>query len=282
MTTVYLNGEFLHQDEAKVSIFDRGFIFGDGIYEVLPVLDGKLVDVLGFWERLERSLAQIELKNPMNKEQYLNMLNTLIAKNGLKSGGIYTQITRGVAPRNFYFLEGLEPTCMAFCFEKDFINDPDAKKGIKVVSVEDIRWKRRDIKSISLLAQCKAKNDAYAKGAYEGFMVEDGLVTEGTSSTAYIIKNGTIITAPLSNKVLPGVRRRNLLEIFEKLGLDVEFRHFSPDEVKNADECFISAATLLVMPVVEFDGLKIADGKVGEITSKLRQAYIEKIYEEIA
>lgn len=278
---VYLNGEFLHEDEAKVSIFDRGFIFGDGIYEVLPVVDGQLVDKESFWERLVRSLGEIELESPLAKEQYIKMFSQLIEKNSLKEGGIYTQITRGVAPRDFYFVQNLTPTCMAFAFETEVINHPFASKGIKAVSVEDIRWKRRDIKSISLLAQCKAKNDAVKQRAFEGFMIEDGIVTEGTSSTIYIVKDKTIITPPLSNKVLPGIRRKNIIQTVIELGLNLELRHFSLDEVKSADECFISAATLLTLPVIQIDDTLINGGKIGEISKKIREEYVKNIYKEI-
>ncbi len=265
------------ENEAKISIFDRGFIFGDGIYEVLPIINGKLVDREGFWERFTRSLKQIELKLPMPREEYFKMLEALVEKNSIQEGGVYTQVTRGVAPREFHFIDDLKPTCMAYAFEKKIIDNPLAKTGIKIVSVEDIRWKRRDIKSISLLAQCKAKNDAHKKGAFEGFMVENGYVSEGVSSTAYIVKDGTIITTPLTNQILSGVRRKNIIEIAKKLGLKMEFRHFSIDEVKNADECFISSATLLIMPVVNIDGSSINNGKIGQITKKIRQEYISNL-----
>lgn len=281
MDIVYLNGKFLPKDEAKVSIFDRGFIFGDGIYEVLPIVNSKLVDKDGFWERIVRSLGEIELKLPMDKDEYLNTLTTLIDKNGIKEGGVYTQVTRGVAPRDFAFIKDLTPTCMAFCYEAKVIDNPLAKTGVDVVSVEDIRWKRRDIKSISLLGQCLAKEQSHKKGGYEGFMVENGYVSEAVSSTAYIVKDKTIITTPLTNQILPGVRRKNLIQIIKNLGLNIEFRHFSIQEVKEADESFITAATLLVLPVVKIDGVPINGGKVGEITKRLREEYIKKIYNEI-
>ncbi len=281
MNIVYLNGEFVPESEAKISIFDRGFIFGDGIYEVLPVVNGKIADKDDFWERLTNSTKQIDLKLPMNKEEYIKTLNTLLEKNSLKEGGVYTQITRGVAPRNYPFIKGIEPTCIAFCYEYDVINHPMAKGGIEVASVDDIRWKRRDIKSISLLAQCMAKQKAKESGAYEGFMVENGFVTEGVTSTAYIIKNNTIITTPLTNQILPGIRRKNLIKIAENLDLKMEFRHFSVEEVKQADEAFISAATLIILPVVKIDGCEINGGKVGEITKKLREIYVQKIHKEV-
>lgn len=281
MNIVYLNGKFMPENEAKVSIFDRGFVMGDGIYEVVPIIDGKLVDKDGFWDRLVKSSQEIDLANPFSKDKCLQMLTSLVKQNRIDEGGAYMQITRGVAKRDFVFLENLKPTCMAFCYKANIINNELAKTGIKVASVEDIRWKRRDIKSISLLAQCKAKTDAYKKGAYEGFMVEDGYVTEGVSSTAYIVKNQTIITTPLTNQILPGVRRKNIIKIAEKLNLHVEFRHFSIDEVKSADEAFISAATLFILPVTSIDDEPINGGKIGKITMQLRQEYIKKIRLEL-
>lgn len=282
MSIVYLNGEYLNEDEAKISIFDRGFILADGIYEVLPIINSKTVDYDGFWDRFVRSLKEIKLEPTLSKEGFRQMFKTLIEKNNLKEGNVYTQITRGVAKRAFPLLEGLTPTCVAFVTKSKVLDNPLAKTGIKVASVKEIRWKRRDIKSISLLAQCMAKEEAIQKGAYEGFMVEDGYVTEGVSSTAYIVKGDTIITSPLDNNIiLPGVRRRNLFLLIEKLGYKLEQRQFTIEEAKAADEVFISSATLLVMPVIQIDKNIISNGKVGSITKKLREAYIEKITQEV-
>lgn len=277
---VYLNGEFMDANDAKVSAFDRGFIFGDGIYEVVPVLGGKLVDKDGFWQRFEQSLAAIELSLPCEKSKFEEILNEVISRNSLKEGGMYMQITRGVADRDFCFIKNLEPTCFIFCYEKEIVNNPDATNGISVVSVEDIRWKRRDIKSISLLAQCYAKEQAVKKGAYEGFMVEDGLVTEATSSSAFIIKDDVLITKPLSNEILPGIRRKVILGFAEQAGLKIEQRAFSMDDVYNADEVFISAATLLLLPVISADGRAINGGKIGKYVPKLRQMYVDKLKKE--
>lgn len=269
----YLNGSYVKESDAKVSAFDRGFLFGDGIYEVVPVVGGKVFDVEGFWERFLRSLNEISLKAPASKDEILEIFRNLLEKNKLNEGGIYLQITRGAAKRQFEFLK-LEQTFFAYSYEAKVIDNPLAKTGIKVISTEDIRWKRKDIKSISLLAQCIAKNEAVKQGAYEAFMVEDGFVTEGASSTAYIVKNNTIITAPLSSPILPGVRRKNLVQIAKKLGLNFQERHFSIEEVKNADEAFITAATLLVLPVVNIDGVDINGANIGPITKALRKEYI--------
>ncbi|EAU00298.1 MULTISPECIES: D-amino-acid transaminase [Campylobacter] len=280
LDTVFINGEFLPSKEAKVSAFDRGFIFGDGIYEVVPVINSRLVDREGFWHRFERSLDQIELKLPYDKEKFEEILYEIISRNALKEGGIYMQITRGAAPRDFYFIENLTPSVFIFCYEASVIDNPLAKSGIAIVSVPDIRWKRRDIKSVSLLAQCYAKNEAHKKGAYEGFMVEDGYVTEGCSSSAFIIKDKTLITKPLSNEILPGIRRKKLLNLAREVGLKVEQRKFSMQEVYDADEAFISAATLILLPVIKADGKLINGGRIGEFAPKLRELYAKDMLKE--
>ena len=277
---VFLNGEFLPKDKAKISVFDRGFIFGDGIYEVVPVMNGVLIDKIEFWERFKRSLKEIALNFPYKDSEFESILNELIAKNALKEGGVYMQITRGVASRDFAFTKGLQPTIMAFVYAANIQNNELASKGISVVSVPDIRWKRRDIKSISLLAQCYAKEMAVNAGADEGFMVENGKVTEATSASAFIIKDKTLITKPFSNEILCGIRRQNILNFAYELGLQVEQRAFTMNDVYEADEVFISAASLPILAVVKADGKIIADGKVGEFTQKLRQRYLQKMKNE--
>ena len=277
---VFLNGDFLKAEDAKVSIFDRGYLFGDGIYEVVPVINGKVIDKTPFFERFDGSLSKIGLKAPFCKAEIITILDTLIAKNDLVEGGIYMQVTRGVAPREFYFPQNTPTTFMAFIFKKEVINNPLAHSGVKVVTVEDIRWKRRDIKSISLLGQVLAKEEVHQKGAYEGWMVEDGFVTEGTSSTAYIVKGDTIITRPLSNAILPGIRRKVLMQIAKEHNLKVEERLFSIEEALDADEAFMSSATIFVLPIVEIDGKKIGDGKVGKMATKLREMYIKVALQE--
>lgn len=277
---VFLNGEFLPKDKAKISVFDRGFIFGDGIYEVVPVMNGKMVDKIEFWERFKRSLKEIALNFPYKDSEFESILNELIAKNALKEGGVYMQITRGIASRDFAFTKGLKPTIMAFVYAANIQNNEFANNGISVVSVPDIRWKRRDIKSISLLAQCYAKEMALNAGADEGFMVENGKVTEATSASAFIIKDKTLITKPFSNEILCGIRRQNILNFAYELGLQVEQRAFTMNDVYEADEVFISAASLPILAVVKADGKIIADGKVGEFAQKLRQRYLQKMKNE--
>ncbi len=278
--TVYVNGEYVREEDAKISIFDRGFIFGDGIYEVVPVINGKLVDQDYFLERLDRSLTELSIAWPCSRQEYLNVLKQLIRRNDLQEGIVYSQVTRGIADRDFIFPENTPPSFVAFTSVMELLDNPAAETGISVSSSEDIRWKRRDIKSVNLLAQCLAKQDAHSKGASEGWMVEDGFVTEGVSSSAYIVKDGKIITRPLSNLILPGIRRRTLFEIAERESIEVEQRLFTLEEAVNADEAFISSATTITLAVVCIDDQIIADGKPGEITLKLRELYKKRLVEE--
>ncbi|TXE81260.1 D-amino acid aminotransferase [Campylobacter peloridis] len=278
---VFLNDEFMKANEAKISIFDRGFIFGDGIYEVVPVVNAKMADKEEFWERFERSLSQIELQIPYTKEEFVNILEQLIIKNQLKEGGLYMQVSRGVASRNFALLKGLKPTIMAFAFECKVIEHEFVKSGVSVISTPDLRWKRRDIKSISLLAQCLAKEEAVKAKVFEAFMIENALVTEASSSSVFIIKDKTLITKPFSNEILPGIRRKNILKFAKELDLKIDQRAFSMKEVYEADEVFICAATFLILGVIKADSKIINDGKIGFYTQKLREKYIEKIQKEV-
>lgn len=279
---VFLNGEFLEEDKAQVSIFDRGFLFGDGVYEVVPVVNSKMFDVAPFIERLDRSLSEMKIAWPMSKDEYLEMLKKLIEKNDIKEGGVYTQVTRGVAPREFSYPKDTKPTCMAFAFEKKILEHPKESVGVRVVTVEDIRWKRRDVKSISLLAQCVSKQESVEKDGFEGWMVENGFITEGTASTAYIVKDGVIITRPLSNAILPGIRRRVLLEIAAQHDIKIEQRAFSVEEAYEADEAFLSSATNLILPVVKIDDKVVGSGKPGAIYKYMREMYKKSILSEIS
>lgn len=279
--TVFVNGEYLPEGEAKVSIFDRGFVFGDGIYEVVPVIGGKMVDKAPFLERLKRSLGELRIEMPMSEEEFVAMHEKLIELNGIEEGGVYSQITRGVADRDFAFpAPGTKPSVAAFTMKKPLIDNANARTGVKVVTVEDIRWKRRDIKSIALLGQVMAKQAAVEKGAFEGWMVEDGYVTEGTSSTAYIVKDGAIITRPLSNEILPGIRRKVIKQLCADKGVKLEERLFTVEEALAADEAFLSSATTLVMPIVEIDGKQIGGGQPGPVARQMREYYIAAIKEE--
>lgn len=269
-------------ESAAISVFDRGFLFGDGVYEVIPVVMGKLVDEAYSLERLRRSLSAVEIAWPCSEADYLHMLRELIRRDAVTEGSVYVQITRGIAERDFAYPPHFTSTIMAYTSSRKLLDNPAALSGVRVVSVPDLRWQRRDIKSLNLLGQCMAKQQAAAQGAFEAWMLEDGMVTEGASSSAFIIKDKTIITRALSNAILPGIRRRVILELAELAGVTLVERSFSLEEALAADEAFISSATTLVMPVVSIDGKVIADGKPGPLTQKLRSLYIKSLLAEAA
>jgi len=277
---VFVNGNYLPKQEATISVFDRGFIFGDGVYEVVPVINGKMVDKIYFLERLARSLGELEIEWPCSSDDVIAMMNALITRNAIVEGMVYLQITRGIADRDFAFPAGITSSIVAFASVLNLINNPAAESGIPVITTPDLRWKRRDIKSVNLLGQVLAKQDAYARGGKEGWMIEDGVITEGVSSSAYIVKDKTIITRPLSNEILPGIRRRTLLELCAAESIKLEQRLFTLDEALGADEAFISSATTIVLPVVSIDGQKISSGEPGPITQKLRARYIARLIDE--
>ena len=277
---VYVNGEYLPEEEAKISVFDRGFVFGDGVYEVVPVIAGHVVDKQYFLERLDRSLGELSISGPCTKQDYLEVMQQLVRRNELREGTVYSQVTRGVADRVFSFPADTPTTLVAFTSAMELLDNPAAETGIPVVTTEDLRWKRRDIKSVNLLAQVLAKQDAVSRGAQEGWMVEDGFVTEGVTSTAYIVKDGTVITRPLSNLILPGIRRRTLIEIAEKADIEIDQRAFTVAEALQADEAFISSATTITLAVVSIDGHDIGDGQPGPITMRLRELYKNRILDE--
>lgn len=278
--TVFVNGSYVPKQEATISVFDRGFIFGDGVYEVVPVIAGKMVDKAYFIERLARSLGELEIEWPCSRDDVLAMLNELITRNALIEGMVYLQITRGIADRDFAFPADITSSIVAFSSELTLIDNPAARTGIPVMTTPDLRWKRRDIKSVNLLGQVLAKQNAVTRGGKEGWMIEDGVITEGVSSSAYIVKDQVIITRPLSNEILPGIRRRTLLELCEKEGITLEQRLFTLDEALAADEAFISSATTIVLPVVSIDGSTIGTGEPGPITQKLRALYLARLKAE--
>lgn len=279
---VYVNGEYHPQSQAKISVFDRGFIFGDGVYEVVPVINGKMVDKQYFLERLDRSLSELSIGRPCEPDQTIEIMEQLIDKNSLSEGIVYLQVTRGIAERDFPFPEDTPPSLVAFTTMMTLLDNPAAKTGIPVITTTDLRWKRRDIKSVNLLGQCMAKEDAVSQGGGEGWMVEDGMVTEGVSSTAYIVKDGKVITRELSNSILPGIRRRTLLEIAEQNNVIIEERAFSVEEALQADEAFISSATTIALPVVSIDGKQIGSGTPGPVTLQFRELYKQRIIAEAA
>jgi D-alanine transaminase len=272
----YVNGQYTPESEAKISIFDRGFLFADGVYEVTPIVNGKLVDYDAHIERLDRSLNELRMAWPCSREELRAMHLELIRRNALHEGIIYMQVTRGVADRMFNFPKEITSTLVAFPQFMTLVDNVNARTGVKVVTTADIRWLRRDIKSVMLLAPVLGKQEAYEKGASEAWMVEDGKVTEGTSSNAYIVKGDTIITRPLSNRILAGCTRRALFRLSKEHGVKIEERLFTPEEAYGADEAFLTSASQFVMPIVEIDGKRIGGGQPGPVTRKLRELFLEE------
>src|ERR1700753_2640456 len=273
----YVNGSFVPLSEAKVSILDRGFLFADGIYEVSAVLEGKLVDNDSHLARLERSVGEIKLPLPETIVRIKEIQRELITRNQLKDGLVYIQVTRGAdVGRDFAFPKGVKPTLMMFTSVKDIVNAAAAKTGIGVITVPDIRWERRDIKSVALLAQVLAKQAAADAGAGEAWMIEDGKVTEGGSSSAFILtQDDVIVTRQNGSEILPGCTRKAVVKLAEERQLRIEERAFSVDEALKAKEAFITSASSFVQAVVPIDGKRVAGGKPGPMTNRLREIYID-------
>jgi D-alanine transaminase len=272
----YVNGSFVPLSEARISVLDRGFLFADGIYEVSAVLDGKLVDNEAHLTRLRRSVNEISLKLPEEISRITEIQKELIARNSLVEGLIYLQVTRGAAARDFAFPKDVKPTLVMFTVAKDIVNNPIAKTGIAIKTVPDIRWARRDIKSVALLAQVLAKQAAVEAGCQEAWMVEDDMVTEGSSSSAFILtQDNVIVTRQNSNAILPGCTRAAIMQLAEEHQLKIEERLFSVAEARAAKEAFITSATSFVQPVVAIDGFPIGTGKPGTFTIRLREIYVE-------
>ena len=274
--TVFVNGSYLNESEGKISIFDRGFLFADGVYEVTAVVNGKLVDYDPHMERLDRSLRELRMAWPCSKGELRAMHVELVKRNALKEGIIYMQVTRGAADRDFKFPKDAKSTLIAFTQAMKLVDNPNAVTGVKVVTTPDIRWARRDIKTVMLLAPVLGKQEAYEKGAHEAWMVENGVVTEGTSSNAYIVKDGKVITRGLSNSILAGCTRRALFRLAQDHGIVIEERSFTPDEAYAADEAFLTSASQFVMPIVEIDGRRIGGGQPGPVVRKLRELFLKE------
>ena len=273
---VYVNGRFVPESEAHVSIFDRGFLFGDGVYEVSSVLDRGLVDNSAHLARLERSLGELGMALPATPDEIVRAQKELIARNDLDEGTIYLQITRGPADRDFAYPAEPKPTLVMFTQKKSLVDNPLAARGITVITVPDLRWRRRDIKTVGLLAASMAKQAALDAGADDVWMVEDGVVTEGSSNNAYIVTgDGVVVTRHLGSEILHGITRAAVLRLSREHQIAVEERAFTVDEAKSAAEAFITSASSFVIPVTGIDGETIGDGRPGAITTRLREIYIE-------
>jgi len=276
----YVNGELLPEEDAKISVFDRGFLFADAVYEVSTILDGKLVDSKAHMRRLARSLSELSMAPPCSDEELTRAQLELVAANGVKEGLLYMQVSRGVADRDFGYPAHSKSSLVMFIQAKNVLANPKAETGLNVITVDDIRWRRRDIKTVGLLAPCMGKQAAIDAGADDAWMVEDGLITEGTSNNAYIVTaDNKIKTRHLGNEILAGITRTAVLKFAREANLEVIEEPFSVEEIEQATEAFITSASLFVMPVVSVDGKVVGDGKPGPITKQLRKVYISTALE---
>lgn len=276
MSVAYLNGDFLALEDVRISPLDRGFLFADGIYEVAAVIDGKLVDSASHLARLERSTAAIGIALPIGSVDIEAAQKELVARNDLSEGLVYLQVTRGAdVNRDFIPSPGLRPTLFMFVQDRALLDVPAVKTGIAVATLPDLRWARRDIKSVGLLAQAMAKQAAKDADAQEAWMVEDGFVTEGASSTAFIVTDEGIITRPYSQSVLAGCTGAALTALAEESGLAVIRRPFTVAQALAAKEAFITSASTLCLSVVRIDGQTIGGGTPGPVAMRLRALYID-------
>jgi D-alanine transaminase len=273
---VYVNGEFLPEEDAKISVFDRGFLFADGVYEVTPILKGRLVENEGHMLRLQRSLDELDMAAPVPVAEIPALMQELVDRNSVEEGAIYLQVTRGAADRDFLFPKDATPSLVMFTQTRPVIDTRAAREGLSVVTAPDIRWGRRDIKTVQLLAPSMLKTAAYRQGADDCWMVQDGFVTEGTSNNAYIVtKDGVIVTRQLSNDILHGITRASVLKLASEAQLRVEERPFTVAEAQDAAEAFVTSATSFVTPVVKIDGATLGDGKPGPLARRLRELYVD-------
>jgi D-alanine transaminase len=281
----WVNGVYVAAEEARISPFDRGFLFADGVYEVTAVYNGQMVDMERHLDRLERSLRELKFGTMPNRKELEEVHRRLAADNGITEGYVYLQVTRGAyGQRDFVAPDKPKLTCFAYAESRALIDTPHARNGTRVISVPDIRWSRRDIKSVGLLAQALAKTEAKARGADDAWLVApDGYVTEGASSNAWIVtKDGEIITRALSNMILAGITRHALFDSFGQQGRKITERSFTLEEAKNAAEAFTTAATGLVTPVTEIDGVKLGQGKPGPTTRGVQKLYYTAIGADVS
>jgi len=273
----YVNGRYLRHAKAAVHIEDRGYQFSDGVYEVCGIRNGRFMDEALHLERLERSLGELRIAMPLSRAALRHVLREVVRRNRIANGLVYLQVTRGVAPRDHPFPASHVPPALVVTAKR--LNEARiaaaVAKGVAVATMPDLRWARRDIKSVSLLPNILAKQAAREAGAYEAWLVDaEGFVTEGSSTNAWIVdRDGRLVTRPASHDILNGVTRRVLLEAAKAEGIEVIERPFTPQEAKSAREAFISASSAIIIPVVRVDGEPVGNAEPGSLTLRLREAY---------
>jgi D-alanine transaminase len=273
----YVNGRYLPHRTAAVHIEDRGYQFADGVYEVVPVQRGRLIDEDMHLERLAFSLGELEIAPPMDMPALRAVLREVLRRNGVERGILYLQVTRGVAPRDHKFPAAARPSLVITAKRLKPVPAKYLEEGVGVITVPDLRWKRCDIKTISLLPNVLGKQKAFEEGAYEAWQIDpEGHVTEGTSTNAWIVtKDRKIVTRPLSHDILPGVTRRALFELLRAAELTLEERSFTLEEAREAAEAFLTSSSVFVLPITRIDGAAVGEGKPGPVAQRLRALYLE-------
>lgn len=274
MPVVYLNGRFIPAEDAKVSVLDRGYLFGDGIYEVIPVYRSKAFMLEGHLARLQRSLDGIKLANPLDNVSWARLIADLVEQNGGGDQSVYLQITRGAAAqRDHIFPQAVSPGIFMMSNPLKAVPADWHRYGINCITVDDIRWQRCDIKAIALLANCLMKQQAQEAGAQEALLLRDGALTEGAASNAYIVINGEIITAPSGPQILSGITRDLVLALADEAGVNIQQRFASDSELRAADEIWISSSTKELVPVTMLDGTPVGNGQPGLLWQNLHQRF---------
>jgi D-alanine transaminase len=272
---VFLNGKFLPLEEAKIPVLDRGFIFGDGVYELVPIYSGVAFRLEEHLARLERSLAEAKIRNPYTRAQWRDIIYRLVDAQPFEDQGVYFQVTRGVAKRDHAFPKNVEPT--VFMMSNPLVTPPKeaVESGGTAVSAQDSRWLRCDIKSISLVGNCLLRQLSAEAGAVETILFRDGKLTEASASNVFVVKRGMILSPPKSNLILPGITYDVVAELAAANGLPMEFRDVTEAEVRAADELWVTSSSKEVLPVVALDGAKIGDGRPGPVFARIYQLYQE-------
>ena len=273
MQDVYLNGDFIAADQAKVSVFDRGFLLGDGVYEVLPIYAGKCFQLSGHLLRLQASLDGVRMKNPHSESEWQALIEQLVERNGGGDQSLYLQVTRGVAPRDHIFPDNVTPTAFAMSSPLAPVPEKYKTQGAAAITLEDIRWQNCNIKAITLLPNSLLKQQAHEAGALEALLIRDGYLTEGAASNAYVVLDGTIYTAPKDEKVLPGITREVVIEIAQKNNMPLLEQAVTEQQLKQADEIWISSSTKEVVPITRLDNNKVGDGIPGKVWQKMDALY---------
>ncbi len=269
----YINNSFIKFNNAKIHIEDRGLQFADSVYEVIAVLNGNLIDLDFHLKRLNYSLKELDIKYKFNKKEFKEIFLKILKKNKTSNGIIYLQITRGTQYREHKYENNLTPTLIIYTRNKKFNIPGKNFKGVNAITYEDLRWKRRDIKTVNLLPNIIAANKAKKMNAYEAILLQNGKVTEGTSSNIWIIKKNNLITHQANSDILKGVTRTSLLKIIKKTSLKLFEKSFSYKELLQADEVFLTSSGSFITPILKIDQKKINNGKIGNITLKLAEMY---------